>query len=127
MKVLEVKRLKSLGIILKVYKTEVRKIICGIEKVSQTFSSTPSYNRKTALFPCTKAIQKGYVPKIILRKHFSFFLLEHLINSLPQDTSDAGSLLDLKQVQTFTWIMRVAALGRKIIKYIDPHASEYKP
>lgn len=116
-----------MGIILKVYKTEVHKVICGIEKLSQTLSFTPFYNRKTASFPCTKAMQKGYVPKIILRKHFSFFLLEHLINSLPQDTTDAGSLLDLEQVWTFTWIMRVAALGRKIIKYIDPHASEYKP
>lgn len=36
-------RLKSLGIILKVYKTKVHKIICGTEKVSQTFYFTPAF------------------------------------------------------------------------------------
>lgn len=44
------------------------------------FSFTPSYNRKIALFPCMKAIQKGYVHKMILRKK-SLFLLEHLIRT----------------------------------------------
>lgn len=87
-----------------------------MEKISKTFSFTQSCNRKIALFPCTKAIQKDYVHEIILRKH-SLFLLEYQINSLTWNTTDASSLLDWKQVQTITWIMKVAALGRKNTVY----------
>jgi len=46
-------------------------------------------------------------------KETLFFLAERWINSLPRDTTDASSLLDSEQVRTFTWIMKVTALGRK--------------
>lgn len=48
--------------------------------------------QSTTLFLCKRATWKGYVPKMIFRETL-LFLFQHLINSLPQDSTETDRLL----------------------------------